>query len=106
MDSRAIERFWAKVEIGDPDACWPWKGGVNGCGYGAFRVGQRVIHAHRVAYEITNGPLPEGACACHDCRPERDNRLCCNPRHLFAGTPLENNHDRDYKRKLRAGRPT
>lgn len=68
-------RFWAKVNrSGGPDACWEWTASTKSSGYGGFWVGGRVLRSHRVAYEIANGPIPEGAVVCHHC----DNPPCCN----------------------------
>lgn len=88
------ERFWAKVEIGAPDECWPWKAAKNQKGYGAFQVGtlaaSKVRPAHVVAWEISNGePFPEGKLGCHTC----DNPSCCNPAHVWPGTPKQNTQD-------------
>lgn len=82
-------KFWEKViKIGN-GGCWRWKGaivgGENG-GYGQFRVGDRRIVAHRVAYELLVGPIPEGLELDHLCR----NRWCVNPAHLEPVTHLEN----------------
>lgn len=90
---RLIARFWSYVKRGAPDECWPWTGGRFDKGYGQFRFGKKKVKAHRCAFELTNGHLPEGKRALHRC----DNPPCCNPRHLFAGTDTDNARDRESK---------
>jgi hypothetical protein len=92
------DRFWGNVDIRGEDECWPWKKQCNKKGYGNFYLnshdgGRRNARSNRVAYELTYGPLPEGLCACHTC----DNPPCCNPKHLFAGTHLDNVIDKMLK---------
>lgn len=88
-------RFWNKVDrSGGADACWPWiakavKTARCGLQYGDFRVSGGSSGSHRVAWELTNGPIPDGLCVCHRC----DNPLCCNPAHFFLGTRLDNVED-------------
>lgn len=98
------ERFWSKVDrSGGAEACWPWQASLARNGYGQFGVGGRaggMVVAHRVAWELTNGPIPEGLHVLHRC----DVRRCVNPAHLFLGTHTDN--VRDMWAKGRAGSQT
>ena len=87
------ERFWPKVDVRSDNDCWPWLASKKHHGYGSFRVEDNVLLAHRVAWELTHGSIPDGMCVCHRC----DNQGCCNPKHLFLGTMADNAHDRDQK---------
>lgn len=80
------ERFWAKVDRSNPDGCWPWLGVVNDGGYGIIKIQYRKTRAHRVAYELSVGPIPHGLVTDHICR----NRRCVNPAHLEVVTNKEN----------------
>lgn len=87
MTTQTLEqRFWSKVDNCSRDACWEWTGGINGNGYGQINVAGRVIGAHRIAYELLVGPIPEGLELDHLCR----NRTCVNPAHLEPVTRREN----------------
>src|SRR4051812_12464692 len=89
---------FARVEVHGADECWPWHGATAG-GYGQISIDGTKIPAHRVAYEVANGAIPEGLVVCHRC----DNKVCCNPSHLFLGTIGDNTRDAQAKGLLAHG---
>lgn len=94
----APARFWSWVQKSEPDKCWPWQGCTEPFGYGVFTFASYdTRQAHRVAWELTNGPVPDGLCVLHRC----DNPPCCNPAHLFLGTRRDNNTDMEAKGRAR-----
>lgn len=88
-------RFWSRVDIGDDSECWNWTGPIFPTGYGSFKWGT-MGRAHRVAYTLAHGSDPGPLLVCHRC----DNRLCCNPAHLFLGTYADNNRDGREKGRI------
>lgn len=86
------ERFWSKVDT--TGECWLWTGKPDPSGYGRLYVDGLARLAHRIAWELMHGPIPEGMDVLHDC-PGGDNPLCM--RHLWLGTRVENNWDRHSK---------
>jgi hypothetical protein len=99
--ARRAAAFWAKVDSsGGLDACWPWTGSVLLSGYGGIGIAGRQIRAHRLAFEIANGPVAEGLVVRHRC----DNPICVNPTHLEAGTQRDNLDDMDRRGRRRPAR--
>lgn len=95
------ERFWKRVDRSSD--CWEWTGPLMWNGYGTMPVkaanGWRPVPAHRVAWGITHGSIPDGLHVCHHC----DNRRCVRPDHLFLGTQQDNLTDMVVKGRSSAG---
>lgn len=84
------ERFYAKVSKTPTETgCLEWLSSRNDRGYGTFFIGGRSVGAHRVAWELVNGPIPPGLCVLHRC----DRPSCCRIEHLWLGDRAENNRD-------------
>lgn len=86
-------RFWANVQRGASDECWPWIGKTRrrspggGLEYGAMKWRGTFRGAHAIAWELANGrSIPDGKQVNHTC----DVSLCCNPQHVYPGTTVEN----------------
>lgn len=98
------ERFHEKYEIVEPGGCWVWMAGTSSTGYGLVHTGSRMERAHRMSWELHNGPIPEGkgyhgTCVLHRC----DVPSCVNPNHLFLGSQAENMADMNAKGRVSRG---
>jgi hypothetical protein len=80
------EPFWRLVDKSGPDGCWLWLGKHDRNGYGQVSVGRTTTTAHRHAYVLLVGPIPEGLVLDHTCKI----RDCVNPAHLDPVTQREN----------------
>lgn len=90
VGNRDMDRFWLKVDLGDWDACWPWKASRHPDGYGQFVLAGRPVGAHRVAYGIVQDRWPEGIRISHHC----GNLSCVNPAHLSPATATRQRRSR------------
>jgi len=94
------ERFWEKVQ--KSDGCWIWKASVLDSGYGTinlYRGNRKTFYAHRIAWELTHGPIPDGLLVLHKC----DVRSCVRPDHLRLGDQKDNAADMVRRGRHRYG---
>ena len=95
------ERVWLHVTKGSPDECWIWQGGKSHNGYGQMTSEGTTVRAHRVTWEIENGPIPVGLEIHHLCQ----NPACVNPNHLEVVTHEKNMHEFIPPNKLKTHCP-
>ena len=94
------DRFWFKVN--KTDTCWEWTSAIDTYGYGIFQRShpkRQSVKAHRVSYELSVGPIPNGLTLDHLCY----NTKCVNPKHLEPVTKSENSIRAAARRKKAMG---
>ena len=105
IEERAHVRFWAKVNKSGPTQphmdtpCWVWTGASSSFGHGEVRIQNKLLRAHRVAWEWDNGSIPAGMCLLHNC----DVPACVRPDHCRPGTRAENTADMMARGRHRPG---
>ncbi len=93
-------RFWERVIIRGEDECWDWSGPTDFDGYGVTTMESEKTRAHRAAFIVSGGQLSAvRPLVIHSC----DNRACCNPRHLRAGSAKENTGDMMQRKRHGGG---
>lgn len=95
-----VKRFWARVTQAPAPACWLWTGAQQRKGYGRVAFLGRIWGAHRLAWFLSFGDIPDRKQVCHRC----DNPPCCNPDHLFLGSNSDNVQDMLQKGRFVVGR--
>ena len=88
MKTTDLDRFSAKYSVDPITGCWLWQASMQPAGYGGFwdKKKRAMVSAHRFAYELLVGSVPDGFDVDHLCRVRR----CVNPAHLEPVTRAEN----------------
>lgn len=87
LSDDVLDRFWSRVGPPDEHGCLPWIAGKTSEGYGTIRIGGVSVYAHRLAWVIANGPIPDGLVVDHVVCHRKD---CVNAAHLRVCTQGEN----------------
>jgi hypothetical protein len=95
---KAAARFWSRIDRSQlsPGGCWPWSRGHTTDGYGRIWFAGRDAQAHRVAWELANGPIQPGLVVRHKAC---DNRLCSDVAHMLLGSIADNIQDMVEKKR-------
>lgn len=97
MSSDALKRLYDNSIPVPESGCYIWLGGKDRSGYGFLSVRGKKTKAHRLAWELAYGVIPQGLCICHHC----DVPLCIRHDHLFIGTHGDNMLDLAKKGRLK-----
>lgn len=89
------DKFWHFVDVRGPGDCWVWLGCTNMGGYGQRWYKGKLTVTNRIVL-MASGVDLKGMLSCHTC----DFPPCCNPRHLYAGTSLDNARDRRERGRI------
>lgn len=92
-----VEEFWTSLDRSS--GCWVWMRCLHWKGYGKVWYRGRDWRAHRLAYMLAVGEIPDGMQVLHRC----DNRACCNPDHLYVGQHDQNMRDRNERGRTATG---
>lgn len=109
LSKKDIDRFLSKVEIDGETGCHIFVGCISKGhmgrtyhgGYGQFGVNKTQYRAHRVAWFLAYGPIPNNLHVLH--KYGCDNQACVNPEHLYLGTERDNSNDRVRKHRIMKG---